>query len=50
MTYLPVDFAGHAIGDRKPWLNTTGPDVFHPTAAGYAEYASRLIQLLGKAQ
>ncbi|MGO4299776.1 SGNH/GDSL hydrolase family protein [Leifsonia sp. RAF41] len=50
MTYLPVDFAGHAIGDRKPWLNTTGPDIFHPTATGYAEYASRLIQLLGTAQ
>jgi lysophospholipase L1-like esterase len=50
MTYLPVDFAGHAIGDRTPWLNTTGPDVFHPTAAGYAEYAGRLLQLLGKAQ
>ena len=50
VTYLPVDFAGHAIGDRRPWLNTTGTDVFHPTAAGYAEYASRLVQLLGKAQ
>ena len=50
MTFLPVDFAGHAIGDRKPWLNTTGPDIFHPTATGYAEYASRLIQLLSTAQ
>jgi lysophospholipase L1-like esterase len=50
MTYLPVDFAGHAIGDRTPWLNTSGADVFHPTAAGYAEYASRLVGLLGKAQ
>ncbi|WP_431247172.1 SGNH/GDSL hydrolase family protein [Leifsonia xyli] len=50
MTYLPVDFAGHAIGDRRPWLNTSGPDVFHPNASGYAEYASRLIHLLGKAQ
>lgn len=50
MTYLPVDFAGHAIGDRKPWLNTTGSAVFHPTAAGYAEYASRLVRLLGTAQ
>ncbi|WP_285117361.1 SGNH/GDSL hydrolase family protein [Leifsonia sp. fls2-241-R2A-40a] len=48
MMYLPVAFAGHAIGDRRPWLNTTGADVFHPTAEGYAEYASRLIQLLGK--
>ncbi|MGO4536072.1 SGNH/GDSL hydrolase family protein [Leifsonia sp. 2MCAF36] len=50
MTYLPVDFAGHAIGDRTPWLNTSGPDIFHPTATGYAEYASRLLHLLGKAQ
>jgi lysophospholipase L1-like esterase len=50
LTYLPVDFAGHAIGDRRPWLNTTGADVFHPTAAGYAEYANRLVRLLGKAQ
>lgn len=50
MTYLPVDFAGHAIGDHRPWLNTTGSDVFHPTAAGYAQYAKRLVQLLGTAQ
>lgn len=50
VTYLSVDFTGHTIGDRRPWLNTTGADVFHPTAAGYAEYASRLVQLLGKAQ
>ncbi|MFP3464945.1 SGNH/GDSL hydrolase family protein [Leifsonia sp. SIMBA_070] len=49
MTYLPVDFAGHAIGDRRPWLNTSGSAVFHPTAAGYTEYASRLVQLLGTA-
>jgi lysophospholipase L1-like esterase len=50
MTYLPVDFAGHAIGDRRPWLNTSGADVFHPTASGYAQYAKRLVQLLGTAQ
>jgi lysophospholipase L1-like esterase len=50
MIYLPVDFAGHAIGDRRPWLNVSGADAFHPTAAGYAEYARRLIQVLGKAQ
>lgn len=50
MTYLPVDFAGHAVGDRTPWLNTSGADVFHPTAAGYAQYAKRLVQLLGTAR
>ncbi|MGN7800800.1 SGNH/GDSL hydrolase family protein [Leifsonia sp. 22587] len=50
LTFLPVDFAGHEVGDAKPWLNTTGADVFHPTAAGYAEYANRLVQLLGRAQ
>jgi len=50
MTYLPIDFAGHAVGDRNPWLNTSGADIFHPTAAGYAQYAKRLTQLLGTAQ
>ncbi|ERK61130.1 putative triacylglycerol lipase, partial [Leifsonia aquatica ATCC 14665] len=39
MTYVGVDFAGHAIGDAKPWVHTSGVDAFHPTAAGYAEYA-----------
>jgi len=50
MTYLPVDFAGHAFGDRTPWLNTSGPDIFHPTATGYAQYAKRLTALLGTAR
>ncbi|WP_249776749.1 hypothetical protein [Leifsonia sp. C5G2] len=50
MTYLPVDFTGHAFGDPHPWLNTSGADIFHPTAAGYAQYAKRLTQLLGTAK
>ncbi|MDN4596574.1 SGNH/GDSL hydrolase family protein [Leifsonia virtsii] len=50
MTYLPVDFAGHAVGDKTPWLNTSGADIFHPTATGYAQYAKRLTQLLGTAK
>ncbi|GAA2061475.1 SGNH/GDSL hydrolase family protein [Leifsonia soli] len=49
MTFLPVDFAGHVMGDKTPWLNTSGPDIFHPTATGYANYSKRLIQLLGTA-
>lgn len=50
MKYVGVDFAGHGIGDRKPWINTEGANAFHPTAAGYREYARELVRLLGKAQ
>lgn len=49
MTYVGVDFAGHAIGDPKPWVHTSGVDAFHPTAAGYAEYARQLVRRLGTA-
>ncbi|MFK3671034.1 SGNH/GDSL hydrolase family protein [Leifsonia aquatica] len=49
MTYVGVDFAGHAIGDAKPWVHTSGVDAFHPTAAGYAEYARQLVRRLGTA-
>lgn len=50
MTYVGVDFSGHALGDRTPWINTSGPYAFHPTAAGYRQYAARLIKLLGTAR
>ncbi|HEY8281595.1 MAG TPA: SGNH/GDSL hydrolase family protein [Leifsonia sp.] len=50
MTFLPVDFAGHGIGSAKPWINTSGPSAFHPTAAGYREYARALVRLLGTAR
>ncbi|HEY8721700.1 SGNH/GDSL hydrolase family protein [Pengzhenrongella sp.] len=36
-------FAGHGIGSAEPWINLTGPDSFHPTAAGYRAYASALV-------
>lgn len=49
MSFLGVDFAGHRIGSRTPWLNVSGTDAFHPTAAGYREYARQLVRLLGKA-
>ena len=32
-------FAGHGVGSTDPWILSTGPDLFHPTAAGYAAYA-----------
>ncbi|GAB3576665.1 hypothetical protein GCM10027406_09740 [Leifsonia lichenia] len=50
MMYLGVDFDGHGIGNPTPWVNTTGFAAFHPTAAGYREYARALIRTLGKAQ
>ncbi|MET0933320.1 MAG: SGNH/GDSL hydrolase family protein [Mycetocola sp.] len=33
------DFAGHGIGSVDPWFHASGPDAFHPTAEGHAEYA-----------
>ena len=35
-------FAGHGIGSPAPWINFTGADIFHPTAAGYQAYATVL--------
>lgn len=35
-------FAGHGIGSTAPWINASGPDIFHPTAAGYQAYATAL--------
>lgn len=50
ITYVGVDFAGHGIGSKSPWLNVSGIDAFHPTAAGYGQYSSALVRLLGRAQ
>ena len=50
MTFRAVDFDGHGIGSAKPWINTSGVGIFHPTAAGYREYAHELVQLLGTAR
>lgn len=33
-------FATHGIGSPVPWINSAGPDIFHPTAAGYQAYAA----------
>ncbi|WP_345764193.1 SGNH/GDSL hydrolase family protein [Diaminobutyricibacter sp. McL0608] len=37
--YVPVSFTGHGVGSAKPWVNTKGFAAYHPTAAGYREYA-----------
>lgn len=50
ITYVGVDFAGHGIGSKSPWLNVSGTDAFHPTATGYGKYSSSLVRLLGRAQ
>ena len=50
ITYVGVDFAGHGIGSKSPWLNVSGIDAFHPNAAGYGQYSSALVRLLGRAQ
>jgi lysophospholipase L1-like esterase len=49
ITFVGVDFDGHGIGTAHPWVNTTGYTAFHPTAAGYKEYAHELERLLGTA-
>jgi lysophospholipase L1-like esterase len=50
MTYVGVDFAGHGIGSKAPWINASGTAAFHPTAAGYGQYASSLVRLLGRSR
>ncbi|WP_295118891.1 SGNH/GDSL hydrolase family protein [uncultured Leifsonia sp.] len=50
ITYVGVDFAGHGIGSKAPWVNVSGTDAFHPTATGYGQYSSALVRLLGRAQ
>ncbi|AGW41816.1 secreted hydrolase [Leifsonia xyli subsp. cynodontis DSM 46306] len=49
LAYIGVDFTGHGIGSRTPWISQSGPDAFHPTADGYGEYARELVRLLGRA-
>ncbi|WP_411721247.1 SGNH/GDSL hydrolase family protein [Mycetocola sp.] len=39
-------FSGHGIGSPDPWIHATGPDAFHPTAAGYAAYARAIRSAL----
>ena len=46
--YVAVDFAGYEIGDQTSWINATGKDAFHPTAAGSTAIAKAITAALKK--
>jgi lysophospholipase L1-like esterase len=50
--FLYVDvtdaFARHGIGSANPFINSSGPDAFHPNAAGYVAYADAISAELDK--
>ncbi len=37
------DFAGHGIGSEEPYINSEGPDAYHPNAAGYRVYSKAIF-------
>ena len=37
------EFAGHGIGSTHPFIHATGPDAYHPNAAGYRAYAKAIF-------
>ncbi len=39
-------FAGHGLDSADPWFVASGPDAFHPTAAGYRAYARAIAAAL----
>ena len=43
---VTVQFAHHGIGSPVPFINATGPDAFHPNAAGYRAYADAIFDAL----
>lgn len=49
ISYVGVDFRKHRIGADDSWMNSSGVDAFHPTAAGYAEYARAVLAELNTA-
>lgn len=44
---VTLPFAGHGLGSPDPWIVATGPDAFHPTAAGHQAYYRALTAELG---
>jgi hypothetical protein len=43
---VTAQFAQHGIGSPVPFINATGPDAFHPNAAGYRAYADAIFDAL----
>lgn len=46
ITYVPISFTGHGIGDEHPWVNATGTGAFHPNSAGYRAFAKAIAAVL----
>ncbi|MEO8907465.1 MAG: SGNH/GDSL hydrolase family protein [Microbacteriaceae bacterium] len=46
ISYVPISFAGHEIGTKDPWITTSGPDIYHPNAAGYQAMAKAVARAL----
>ncbi|WP_243063354.1 SGNH/GDSL hydrolase family protein [Humibacter sp. RRB41] len=45
--FVDVSFLGHGVNSTKPWFVLHGVDAYHPTAAGYKQYALTLHDYLG---
>ena len=45
--FIDVSFLGHGVNSTKPWFVLSGVDAYHPTAAGYQQYARTLRDYLG---
>jgi lysophospholipase L1-like esterase len=43
------EFGGHGIGSAEPFINSTGPDAFHPNIQGYLAYAEAISAKLPSA-
>jgi lysophospholipase L1-like esterase len=48
ITFVDVTeaFAGHGIGSREQWFQSSGPDMFHPKTTGYVAYADAIRSAL----
>src|SRR4051812_38395014 len=44
--YVDVQFRGHTVDSPDPWFVLSGPEVFHPNAAGDAAIAASLARAL----
>ena len=42
-------FGGHGIGSAEPFINSTGPEAFHPNIHGNRAYAKAISAQLRKA-